>query len=165
MHPALGGGKGVDLVDDDRLHRAQGLPRLRAQDQVEGLRRRDQDLGRVPRVQPTLLRTGVPRADAYPRRSEARRLPGPEPLGLGRDPGEGGPQVALDVVDQRLERGDVEDANPGRVGRRAAAEHVDRGEEGREGLAAARRCYEERVLAAGQPRPTRLLHGRWSVET
>ena len=44
---ALGAGQGVDLVDDDPLDAAQRLPRLRGQQQVERLGRRDQDVRRA----------------------------------------------------------------------------------------------------------------------
>ncbi len=47
VRAALGGGNGVDLVDDHRLDRAERLSRARGEHQVERLRRRDQDVGRV----------------------------------------------------------------------------------------------------------------------
>ena len=77
-----------------------------------------------------------------------------EPGGRERDPGERRPEVALDVVGQRLERADVEDADAARVRlrgrrpRRSAGEPVERPEERGEGLAAAGRGVDERVAAA-----------------
>ena len=38
----------MNLVDDDRVHRAQRLARVRRQQQIERLRRRDQNVGRLP---------------------------------------------------------------------------------------------------------------------
>ena len=109
MRAALRAGDGVHLVDDHGLDPAQRLARLRGQHQEERLRRRDQDVGRLLAAAPrALLRRRVARADA-----DAE---------LGLDPGERAAQVPLDVVVERLQRRDVEQAQArrrarGRAGR------------------------------------------------
>ena len=47
VRAALGRHERVDLVDDDRVDGAQRLARVRREQQVERLRRRDQDVGRL----------------------------------------------------------------------------------------------------------------------
>ena len=61
---ALGGGDGVDLVDDHRLHVRQHLARRRGQHQVERLGGGDQDVGRIPADGRPLALGGVAGADA-----------------------------------------------------------------------------------------------------
>ena len=95
---ALRAGDRVHLVEDQRLDPAQGLARGRGEHQVERLRRRDQDVGRLLHELAPLLRRRVAGADAD---AEARLEPGERPA-----------QVALDVVVERLERRDVEHAQP-----------------------------------------------------
>ena len=114
---ALGAGDGVHLVDDHGLDPAERLARLRGQHQEERLRRRDQDVGRLLHELAPLLLGRVARADA-----DAE---------VGLDPGERPAQVPLDVVVERLQRRDVEQAQarPGaadracrsRAGRRRAS--------------------------------------------
>jgi hypothetical protein len=48
VRAALRGGHRVDLVDDDGLDAAERLARRRRQHQIEGFRRRDQDVGWFP---------------------------------------------------------------------------------------------------------------------
>ena len=60
---ALARGDRVDLVDDDRFDRRQGLARLGRQQQVERLGRRDQNVGRRPRDAGPLRRRRVARPD------------------------------------------------------------------------------------------------------
>ena len=55
----LGGGQGVDLVDDHRLDPAQGLTGLRGQHQVQRLGRGDQQVGRVADELAPLVGRGV----------------------------------------------------------------------------------------------------------
>jgi hypothetical protein len=59
VRAALRGGERVDLVHDDRVDALEGAALLRAQDQVEGLGRGDEDLGRIPGLGPALARWGV----------------------------------------------------------------------------------------------------------
>ncbi len=64
VRAALGGGDGVDLVDDHRLDRAERLPRARGEHQVERLGRRDQDVRRVAQHRRALALGRVAGADA-----------------------------------------------------------------------------------------------------
>ena len=103
---ALGRHQGVDLVDDDRLDRAQRLAGVRRQQQIERFRRGDQDVGRLALEARPLGGGRVAGADGDRRRDEpiaARR-------GDLRDAGQRRAEVALDVDRQRLERRDVEHA-------------------------------------------------------
>ena len=95
VRAALGAGEGVDLIDDDGLHRAQRLARGAGEHEVQRLRRRNEDLRRVL-AQPTALPRGrVPRT--HPHRDREGRAD-------GGDPRQWSAQVALDVGPQRLER-------------------------------------------------------------
>ena len=97
-------GHRVDLVDD---HRACGPEKLAAplggEQQVQGLRRRDQDVGRALQHARPLPRRGVARAhrDADLGQFGALGFRDPADLRQRFD------QVALDVVAERLERRDV----------------------------------------------------------
>ena len=104
MRPPLGLGHRVDLVDDHRFGRGEDLAHLRGEHQVERLGRRDQDVRRRFAHRPPFGLGGVagPQADGD----------------VGADPAQRRPQVALDVVGERLQRRDVDEAN---AGRRAAA--------------------------------------------
>ena len=138
MRPALGACNGVHLVHDHRLDPAQRLARLRGQQQEERLRSRDQDVRRLAHHRSALLLRRVPGADADP---ELRAQAGERPA-----------QVALDVVVERLQRRDVEQAQ---ALARARVEPVDPVEEGRQRLARAGRRLDQRralrVAIAGQP--------------
>ena len=107
VRAALGAGDRVDLVDDDVLDVAEDLARGAGEHQVQRLGRRDQDVGRVAgdlapifggRVARPAGDRDVRRLVAHPRRRQG-------------DPGERRPEVALDVVGQRLEWRDVQHAN------------------------------------------------------
>ena len=109
---ALGAGEGVDLVDDDGLHGAQRGAHGAGEHEVEGLRRRDEDVRRAGGQAAALGGGGVPGAHAHAHRDGRA----PELRGGRGNAGQGAAQVALDVDPQRLERGDVQDAHaaPGR---------------------------------------------------
>ena len=162
VRAALRAGDGVDLVDDHVLDAAQDLAGGAGQHQVERLGGRDQDVRWVAGDLAPVLGRGVagPAGD----RDARHRLA--ESLGGQRDPGQRGAQVALDVVGQRLERRDVEDADGagGFAGRRRArvgGEPVEGPQERGQGLAAPRRGVDQRVLAARDGRPApRLGVGR-----
>ena len=113
MGAALGAGQGVDLVDDHVLDAAQDLGRLAGEDQVQRLGRGDEDVRRVAdQVAPLVgRRVAGPDADLDLRHRLA------QPLGRQADPGQRRPQVALHVVDERLERRDVQDADRARRAR------------------------------------------------
>ena len=81
-----------------------------------------------------------------------------QPLGGQPDAGQRRPQVALDVVGQGLERGDVQDADVAGLpaGRRragVAGQPIQAPQEGGQGLAAPRRGVDERVLPGADRRP------------
>ena len=159
MGAALVRRDGVDLVDDDRArgreHRAPGLG---AEQNVERLRRRHQDVRRAAAHALALGRGRVAGAD-----------PGAD-LDVGKpaaaqpfaDAGQRRLEVAVDVVRQRLERRDVDDL--GRVGEPAleALPHqlVDRGQKGRQRLARAGRRGDQGVAAGLDRRPGFGLGGR-----
>ena len=107
---ALGTGEGVDLVDDDRLHRPQRLSHSAGEHEVERLRRRDEDAWRVAAQPTTLPRGRVPRAHAHRDRTGGAD---------GGDSRQRPAQVAFDVSSQRLERRDVEDPHAVGLGRRS----------------------------------------------
>ena len=136
VRPALGRGHGVDLVDDHRLDAAQHLARLRGEHQVERLGRRDQDVRRRAAHRGAL---GLRRVAGADRDRHVRP-----------DPAQRRAQVAVDVVGERLQRRDVDEA---RVGRRFARERVEAPQEGGERLAAARRRGDEHVVAGRDRRP------------
>ena len=113
VRAALGRDERVDLVDDHGVDRAQRLARVRGEQQVERLGRRDQDVGRLALEPRALGGRRVAGADGD-RGHVKRRRRGARPVG---DAGERRAQVALDVDRQRLERRDVEDAaSPRRFG-------------------------------------------------
>ena len=95
----------VDLVDDDRLHAGERLSGARGEHEEQRLRSGDEDVGRRPDECPTVGGGGVAGAD---RDGDVGRRQS-EPGGGVSDPDERGPQVALDVDGQGLERRDVED--------------------------------------------------------
>ena len=125
---------------------AERLARVRGQQQVQRLRRRDQDVGRLARRSgrarwPACRRCGRDRWARGTASPAARR-------GL-RDAGERRAQVALDVDGQRLERRDVEDAAAA-LRRRLRLEHqpVEAPQERGQRLAAAGRRQEQRRFPA-----------------
>ena len=153
---ALGAGHGVDLVDDDPAHRGEDLPGRRGEQQVEALRGGDQDVGGVAQHGPPLL---------------GRRVAGAHGRGdleqggaaFGGGPGDAAqrrPQVALDVVGQGLEGGDVEQAAAAaRRGRGRGEEAVEAPEEGGQGLARPGGGVDQHVAPGGDGRPALLLGG------
>ena len=137
----------VDFVDDDgpggRQHCASGL---RTQENVERFRGRHQDVRRTA-AHPL----------AFGRRRVARPDPGAD-FDFGKtalaqlfpDAGQRGLEVAMDVVRQRLKRGNVDDVRC--VGQppfeTLPHQFVDRRQEGRERLARAGRRCDEGVAAS-----------------
>ena len=132
----------VDLIDDDPLHTGEELPCLRGQHEVEGLGRRDQDVGRCAQHHAPLPLRRVAGAHRHAH--------------VGADAAQRRLEVALDVVAERLERRDVDETRrplawTGR--RRLGDEAVERPQEGGERLARARRRGDERVSPRGDRRP------------
>ena len=125
VRAALARRQRVDLVDDDGVDRRQDRARLRREQQIERLGRGDEDVARRARELPPLLLGRVAGADADADRAQPRA----ERLGGARDAGQRRAQVALDVVGERLERRDVQDAHA-RLGRRRQLASRDRGRRG-----------------------------------
>ncbi len=151
---ALGRGDGVDLVEDHRLGRPEDLPGLGGQHQVERLGRGDEDVRGMAEHRRPLAGRGV----AGPDRD----------ADVGAHAPEGDAEVALDVVGERLHRGDVDE--PGPVlgvgpGRRPVGDQaVESPEEGGERLARAGRRADQDVLAGGDRRPGLGLGGGRGLE-
>ncbi len=97
---ALGAGDGVDLVDDHPPHRPQRLADPRGEHEVERFGGGDEDPRGVGGEAASLLGGCVTRPHADRDLGQAGAAAG----GRVGDPGEGGAQVALDVVGERLER-------------------------------------------------------------
>ena len=127
---------GVDLVEDDRLDAREDLARAAGEHEVERLGRGDEDVRRVA---------------AHRGAVALRRVAGAHADGQRRaDPAQRRAQVAVDVVRERLQRRDVDEA---RVVRRLPSQPVEPPEERGERLARSRRRRDERVLARGDRRP------------
>ena len=133
----------------------EDLARLAREHQVQGFGRRDQDVRRAAGEVATVLRGRV--AGAARDRDVRGGLA--EAGGGEGDPRERRAEVPLDVVGQRLERADVEDADAPRVrlrrggaGRRRG-QPVQRPEKRREGLAAPGRGVDQRVAATADRGP------------
>ena len=167
MRAALGVGDGVDLVDDHRVDAAEHRPSLRGEDQVQRLRRGDEDVGRLARHRGALALGRVAGADGYAHI-------------LCADPAQRRAQVALDVVGEGLQRADVDDASAARavgpvavglaavgptaIGSATVAQPVERPQERGERLAGPGGRGHEHVLAGGDRRPRLCLRGRGSGE-
>ncbi len=108
VRAALGGGHGVHLVDDDVLHAAQDLARLAGEQQVQRLGRRDQDVGRRARQLAARFAAGCRRCARRPSTS-GTSIPSCSRRAANAD--QRRPEVALDVVGERLERADVQHAH------------------------------------------------------
>ena len=108
----LGGGEGVDLVDDDGLDTAQRLPRVRREHEVEALGRGDQQVGRVAHERLALPRGGVAGAQA----DRGLGVGQPEAFGGQPDAGQRRAEVLLDVEGQGPQRRQVEEAGPALLG-------------------------------------------------
>ncbi len=143
MGAALRPGDRMDLVQDQGLDRPEVFACARGEQEVQRLRRRDQDVRRILEHRSALLLGRVAGADADPE--------------LRLEPGKRAAQVALDVVVERLERRDVEQAEA-RAG--LAVEPVDAVEEGRKRLPRPRRCLDQRVCAGRDRRPAERLRRR-----
>ena len=162
---ALGAGDRVDLIDDHVLDAFEDLARLARQQQVQALRRGDEDVGRVADEVAALVggRVAGPGCDV-----DAGWLVA-EAGGLEGDARQRGAEVALDVVGQRLERAHVQDPDGaglflGRGRPRVLDEPVEAPQERGEGLAATRWGVDQRVVAAGDRRPALGLGRRGGFE-
>ena len=147
VRAALRPGDSVHLVEDHRLDAAQRLARLRGEQQEERLRGGDEDVGRSPQHAAALLGGRVAGAHADGE--------------LRVEPGQRAAEIPLDVVVERLERRDVEQAQSlsGRL-----VQPVEAEEERRERLPRAGRRLDEDVPALGNRRPAERLRRRRPLE-
>ncbi len=144
---ALVVGDGVDLVDDDGAHVGEVLARAGGGEQeVEGLRGGDEDVGRVAQHARSLGWEGVTGADAGADGRAKKATGGGELLDLGQ----GAVEIFLHIVGEGLERGDVDDLGGGRerAGDGKAEKLVDGDEEGRQRLTGASGCGDECGIAS-----------------
>ena len=163
MGAALVRGERVDLVDDHGPrggeHAAAGL---RAEQDVEGLGRGDDDVRRRAAHALALAGRGIagphPGADLHVR--QALRAQGVADAGKRRF------QVTLDVVRERLQRRDVDDLRlvPELAGEALAQQRVDRREKGGERLARPRRRRDQGMAAGLDRRPRLRLRRRRRAE-
>ena len=142
MSAPLRPGDGVHLVEDQRLDALQHLAPARGEQQVQRLRRRDQDVRVLSQHRRAVALRRVSGADGD---AELRIEPGERPA-----------QVPLDVVVQSFQRRDVEEPEPLA---RLRGEPVDPVEEGGQRLPGAGGSLDERVFAARDRRPALLLRG------
>ena len=148
----------VDLVHDDGAHGAEHVPAPSCgEQQIERLRRGDQDMGRRPEHRRALGGGGITRADGGGdlRRPEAHLLRQPADLtpGLG--------EVPVDVRAQRLEGRDVEDPSLLREDALEALpqQQVQLYKEGGQGFSGPRGGGDQCVPAGPDGLPTLLLRG------
>jgi hypothetical protein len=125
MPAAIGASEGMHFIDDDHSHALEQRPVVdaaRDEHRLQGFRRREQNVGWV--VQNPLA---CARADVtVPQRHCATK-----PLAVLLESGK-------QVVDERLQRGDVDHAQPAPV----LVHHARQGgEDGRLGLPSGRRCH------------------------
>jgi len=119
MHPALGSGHRVDLVDDDPPRGEKRLACLGAEQEEERLGRGNQDLTGCADLPPPVMRAGVTGADVDARNekrlAECRRdaLPTP-PLHLGGR-GEGAGELVAGGGTEVIQSGLAEFARDGRL--------------------------------------------------
>ena len=149
VRAALGRGDRVDLVDDHRLRRPRTARCARP------VSIRYSDSGVVIRM------SGGWRSIALA--LALRRVAGPDgDRQLGADPAQRRAEVAVDVVGERLQRRDVDEARSRRSGpaRPAAGQPVDRPQERRQRLARAGRRRDQHVLAGRDRRPRLRLRRR-----
>ena len=148
----------MNLVDDHGANGAQHCAApLGRQQQIERLRRRDEDVRRRAQHRRPLAAGRIAGAN---RGHDARRL---EPH-LFRDPANAGPrlrEVLVNVGAQRLERRDVD--HPHFVGQRPAQtlfeQIVERVQKRREGLSGSGRRRDQRVPPLANRRPPSALRG------
>ena len=162
VRTALGLRDGVDFVDDHRAHRREHLaPRGAGQQQIEGLRRRHEDVRRSAPHRSALGLRGVAGAHL---RAHFRRVHAQSDQ-LGGDARERRLEIALDVVGERLQRGDVHNTRSvlQPAGRPFAHQRIDGGEKCGQRLARARGRRDQRVFAARNGRPRVELRRRRAI--
>ena len=156
MSAALVVGDRVNFVHDDRFDVAQHLAALfRGQQDVQRFRRGDQNVRRPPQHGAALVHRRVAGTHGHANwRQEQAAL-----ARLLQNLAERNFEIFLDVVAERLQRGDVE--HLGLVGELScegfAHQGVDASQKCREGFARAGRSGDDRAAASQDMRPARLL--------
>jgi hypothetical protein len=152
MGASLVVGHGMDLVDDNRPHLAKDLAALlgRQQDE-ERLRRRDQNVWRLPQHRLPLPSHRISGAD----RGAYRRQCVSPALRKRRDLRQGSFQILVDVVAERLEGRDVKSVSPVRKGpfRCRADQFVQANQEGRQCLSRSGGRRDQHILPGADLRP------------
>ena len=152
VRSTLGRRHHVDLVDDHYFDRRECLGGGRCQHQIQRLRRRYQDVGRILDHVTTLLLSRVTGASRNCQRRDIHVLA----PGLDLDSTQRRAQVALDVIGQRFERRDIQAHASGAFVSRhdpCIRKHIDRPQEGRQRLTRTGRRQDEGVVtfADGPP--------------
>ena len=160
MRATLGRHQRMNLIHDHRIDPAKTGGSIGGQQQVQRLRRRDQDLCRMPPKQRAFLLRCVAGAYRDPRLTH-RHARAPRHICNG---GQGRAQVPLHVHGQRLQRTDVDNAARSRLRRRLQHQPVQAPQKSRQRLARARRRQDQRVLAACDRRPAQHLRRGRPVE-
>ena len=158
VRAALVADEGVDLVHDDRPHRGQDLPpAVAGQQEIERLRRGDQDVRRPLAHGRALRGRRVARSAPYPHFGQGRIQ--------GADLAQRSLEVLLHVVGERAQGRDVEDARL--VGQRAPflQQRVDGGQEGGQRLAGSGGRGDQDVPALADEGPALTLGRRRLAET
>ena len=157
MHAALGVDQRVQFIHDHGLHAAQQrAARLGGKEQIERFGRGDQDVRRVAQQGAAFGARRIPIAHGH-----ADFLGRKPALGHARrDASQRTAQVGLDVVSQRLERGNVEHIGLffQRAARGQARQAVDEPQKRGERLARARGRGDQRGFAARDGGPALRLH-------
>src|SRR3989454_999928 len=148
---------GLNFIHDDGPDVVQHpTALLGCEQQVEGFRRRDQDVRRPPDHLLSRRARGVAGAD----RNADLRPREPRRLGSLRNFSQGLVQILLDVVTERFERGDVHDLRAifEAAGEGLLEQGIEPGEEGGERLAGAGGRGDQDVVARRDRRPAAGLH-------
>ena len=162
MSASLGGNQRVNLIDNDRVHSAQGFGGLRGEQQVERLRGGDQDLGGITRKAGTFaLRRvagahtdgGLAKFDAHAPRHVAHA-------------DQGRAEVALHIHGESFQRRDVNDPAAFFLAWRRGLQHqaIKTPEKGGKRLAGSGGRQDQRTLAACNRRPAHALGSGGRVE-
>ena len=146
---ALGPDDGVNLVDDHGVDAAQDFAGVRGEDQEERLGSGDEDVGRIPSHLLAFVLRRIARPHGHAGDAEGIA----SFLRQRADAREGFLQVALDILREGLDRGDVEDANGARPPRTIKNHTVNRAQEGGQSLSGSRRGGDQRRLAGQDVRP------------
>ena len=150
----------MDLVHDHGLDRAQPFTGGRAEQQVERFGGGHQHVGRRLLLLASRARRRVAGANGHRRHAQGET----QPFGGEPDAGERPSQVALHVVDQRLERRDVQHTHARAEALGQPAQPIEAPQEGGQRLAAARGRAHQGVPARRDERPAALLRRRWRRE-